>query len=209
MAIEVFVIDDHPIVNQGINDVFAYNDYGVSVVGSATNVNEALDQIINLEPDVILLDIVMPDINGVECCKRIKTDYPNIKVIAYTGELDTGLLLDIWLEKADAVVLKTSGVEELIKTIKKVMDGQRVIGTNVPEFFTKSNENKKVKIRLTRIETEVLNHLGEGMTRKEVAEKMNRAMDTINFHCRNIFKKFGNQRIHEIVKEAKKARYIK
>lgn len=209
MAIEVFVIDDHPIVNQGINDVFAYNDYGVSVVGSATNVNEALDQIINLEPDVILLDIVMPDINGVECCKRIKTDYPNIKVIAYTGELDTGLLLDIWLEKADAVVLKTSGVEELIKTIKKVMDGQRVIGTNVPEFFTKSNENKKVRIRLTRIETEVLNHLGEGMTRKEVAEKMNRAMDTINFHCRNIFKKFGNHRIHEIVKEAKKARYIK
>lgn len=208
MAIEVFVIDDHPIINQGMTDVFKYRDCGVSVVGSSTNCIDAYVQINNLRPDLVLLDLIMPDINGVECCKTIKKSHPEIKVIAYTGELDTRLLLDVWLEKVDAILLKSSGVEEIIKTIESVMNNNRVIGTNVPEFFTKVLDNRDKRVQLTRIETEVLNYLGQGMKRKEVAEKMNRAMDTINFHCRNIFKKFDSQKIHEIIKEAKKGRYI-
>ena len=207
--IRLFVIDDHPIVNKGITDIFNNQNKNITVVGSATNCLDALEKLEAVEADAVLLDIVMPDINGVECCRLLKTNYPNLKVIAFTGELDTKLLLDIWIEKADAVLVKSTGFEEIVKTISGVMKNRRIIGENVPEFFTKSNEEKNTRIQLTRIEIEVLNHLGEGMTRKEVAEKMHRAMDTINFHCRNIFKKFASNKIHEIIKEAKKARYIK
>lgn len=208
MPIHIYIIDDHPIINQGLTEVLNSGNYGVKVIGSCINCEDAIDEIVDKIPDVVILDLVMPNMNGITCCRLLKQKLPTTKVIGYTGELDTSLLLEVWLEKVDAILLKSCGIQELISTIKSVMKNNRIIGKEVPEFFGSISSKDNSKINLTRTETRILKHLGEGKTRKEVSEIMNRSIDTINFHCRNIFNKFGDNRIHVVLKEAKKSRYI-
>ncbi len=150
----------------------------------------------------------MPEMDGIECCKEIKKLYPDVKVIAFTGETNTQVYYDIWLQKVDGILLKTCECDELISTIKGVMLDQKIIGINVPSFFEKASP-KKSKPVLTKKEKELLKLLGTGLSRKEAADSLFISIDTVNVHCKNIFKKFNNNKLNSIIAEAKKAKMLK
>ncbi len=206
--INVFLVDDHPFFNQGIISSFELEN-NIQIVGSANSAKEAYEKINTLEVDVVLLDIVMPEVNGIDCCKRLKKEKPGLKVIAFTGELNTKLFFDMWMEKADGILLKTCGLDELTKTIKNVNSGHKIIGDNVPSFLENSVQEEQNIPKMTKREKEVLKYLGMGLTRQETADKMFINMETVGFHCKNIFAKFNDNRINSIITEAKRLRIIK
>ena len=205
--INVFLVDDHPFFNQGIISSFSIQK-DIKIVGSANSAVEAYEKINAQEVDVVLLDIVMPEVNGIECCRRLKEENSALKVIAFTGELNTKLFFDMWMEKADGILLKTCGLNELITTIKNVNSGHKIIGDNVPSFLENSVQEEQKIPKMTKREKEVLKYLGMGLTRKETADKMFINTETVGFHCKNIFAKFNDNSIHSIITEAKRLRII-
>ncbi len=206
--IYIFLIDDHPLFINGVKSVLS-TDIDLAVVGSANSCRDAVSEI---KPDlvnVILLDLIMPEMTGVECAKVLKERYPNIKIIALTGELDEGLLHDAWMSGMDAILLKYCGRDELIETIKTVNKGNKIIGKNVPYFFSAEREETEDIPHLTHREEDVLKLLALGLSRREVAEKIDITVDAVNFHCKNLFRKFNINKVQALIVEARKLRIIR
>ncbi len=206
--INVFLVDDHSFFIKGVIDSLKRYDETIRISGSSTTCREALQQLEMLDVDVVLLDILMPEMNGIECCRHIKEQFPDMKVIALTGEIDPKILLEMWLQKANAILLKTCGLDELVSTIEGVMRNRMIIGNGVPDFLIHSDLPEGKVPQLTRTELEVLKLLGTGLLRKEVADKMNSSMYSVEFHCKNIFRKFNSNKINTIIAEARRRRII-
>ncbi|OFY48976.1 MAG: hypothetical protein A2W85_15030 [Bacteroidetes bacterium GWF2_41_31] len=206
--INVFLVDDHSFFIQGVIDSLKRYDETIGISGSSTTCRETLQQLEMLDVDVVLLDILMPEMNGIECCRHIKEQFPHMKVIALTGEIDPKILLEMWLQKANAILLKTCGLDELVSTIEGVMRNRMIIGNGVPDFLIHSDLPEGKVPQLTRTELEVLKLLGTGLLRKEVADKMNSSMYSVEFHCKNIFRKFNSNKINTIIAEARRRRII-
>jgi DNA-binding NarL/FixJ family response regulator len=206
--INLFIVDDHEYLSHGIIAVFETKDYNIKVVGFANSGIIALEKLKSLDVDVLLLDLIMPEMDGVELCRIVKVTFPEIKIIAFTGELDPTLLLKVWLEKANGILLKSCGIEELVTTIKNVMGGQRIIGKKVPSFLENCGIGTNSIPKLTKTEIEVLKLLGSGLTRQEVADHLHRTKYSVEFHCKNLLRKFNDNRIHSVLAEARKARII-
>ena len=135
--------------------------------------------------------------------------YPNMQIIAFTGETDTAMLFNVWMNKVDAILMKGCSKQELVSTIHAVLAGERKVGSDVPNFFIQiesaKNENKP---RLTRRELQVLNALAKGHKRVEVGEMLDISKVAVDFHCKNLFKKFNKTRLLEVITEAKNANII-
>lgn len=207
--IRVFTIDDQSYLNKGVEATFAVRDFGINIVGSSTSGEEALKQLKLIDVDVILLDILMPGMDGITTCKLIKEQFPKLKVIAFTGELDPSKLWKIWDQGADGILSKLCSTNELASSIKRVMTGLKVTGEYVPLFIDRVEEDLGHIPRLTETELKVLKLLGSGLSRKEVADELFRSRYSIDFHIKNMYKKFKTDRVHRVLEEARKARFIK
>lgn len=207
--INIFVVDDHPMIIEGVKAIFDGKKEKIKVVGYAYSASEALNKLKKSTAHVILLDLLMPEFSGVELCQLLKKEYPGKKVIAFTGETDTAILFNAWMNKADAILMKYCGRDELVQTIHAVLAGERKIGSNVPNFFIQieSNENSSTP-RLTRRELQVLNALAKGAKRIEVAKLLNISKMAVDFHCKNLFKKFNKARLLEVIAEARNSNII-
>jgi len=207
--IYVYSIDDHPLFIDGVKSAFDQEVDKVEFVGSANSGYKALEELKDSATDVVLLDIVMPEINGIETCKRVKKQYPELKIVILTGETESSLLFDVWMAGADAILLKYCGKQELHQTMIRVLRGERIIGQNVPFFFDQLGGTKdKNTPDLTQREEEVLKLLATGLTRSEVADQLHLSSAAVNFHCKNLFKKFNKNRIHSLLAEARKLKII-
>lgn len=206
--IKVFVIDDHPIFIDGLRSVFSSGSDNIKISGSANSADEALPKLKHSKAEVVLLDLVMPGMSGVDFCLIIKKQFPEKKIIALTGELDADLLFKVWENKADAILLKYSGKDELVGTINDVLEGKRILGKDIPDFSDFYRSQTKPKIKLTKKELLILKVLAEGKKRSEVAVLLNSNENTINFHCRNIFRKFDKNNLVSVIESAKKEMII-
>lgn len=207
--IYVYSIDDHPLFISGVKSAFDKEVDKVEFVGSANSGSAALEELKDSFADIVILDMVMPEMNGVEVCKRIKKQFPELKIIIVTGETNTSLLFDAWMAGADAILLKFCGKQELHQTMTRVLRGERIIGQNVPFFFDQLEGGKgKNTPELTQREEEVLKLLATGLTRAEVADELHLSSAAVNFHCKNLFKKFNKNRIHSLLAEARKLKII-
>ncbi len=205
--IYLFLIDDHPLFINGVKAVLE-TDENLAVVGSSNSCREAITMIDPENIDVILLDLVMPETNGVICARSLKKAYPNIKIIALTGELDEALLHEAWLSGMDGMLLKYCGRVELIETIKSVYKGNKIIGKNVPYFFNLEKVTASEVPRLTRREEDVLKLLALNLSRKEVSERLMITIDAVSFHCKNLFRKFKKNKIQSLLEEARRLEII-
>ncbi|OFY49340.1 MAG: hypothetical protein A2W85_15800 [Bacteroidetes bacterium GWF2_41_31] len=206
--INIFIVDDHDFFIQGLSMAFVQANTSIRVVGTANSCSDALRLLQNLEVDVLLLDILMPEMNGIECCRRVKMDFPGIKVIGLTGEVDPVLMMELWRQSADAILLKSDGLDEVISAIESVMKNKKVFSKNVPNFMVYIDQQPDGVPRLTPRELEVLQLLGTGLARKEVAQELNLSMYSVGFHCKNLIRKFNGDKIHVVIAEAKKNRII-
>lgn len=206
--INILLVDDHKFFIDGVSDSIRHSDSDINIVGSSTSCSQALKLLGELDVDVVLLDILMPEMNGIDCCRKIKQQSPDIKVIGLTGEVESKLLFEMWRSNANAILLKSCGLDELLATIKGVMNNRTIFGETVPNFFAYDDTPTHEMPRLTKKELEILKLLATGLSRKEVANVSKASMYSVDFHCKNIFKKFKSNSITLILDEARKARII-
>lgn len=208
--INIFVIDDHSIFIDGVYTVLSKYKNKINIVGSATNAKDALENLQSLTVDMVLQDLLMPVVNGAECCRMIKETYPEIKVIALTGELNPVLLHEAWKNGIDSIVLKGSGSEELYKAILEVSKGRRFFSNGLPEFIFPVKECISETLpNITAREREVLLCLAVNPNRKQAADKLCLSTRGLQFHISNLMIKFETSNLKELLSKARELNYVK
>lgn len=190
----VLIADDHALVRSGFASLLMVND--IDVVGEACNGLEAVDMTLSLKPDIVLMDIKMPDCSGLEATRLIKAKMPQVKVVMVTAFDDDDDLFDAMKSGASGYVLKNVKAEDFIDLLSSVMDGDIVVSPLIAsKIIDESFRNagklrvKKTNHKLTVKEEEVLELVAQGATNKEIASKLYISENTVKFHIRNIMEK--------------------
>lgn len=206
--VNVFVIDDHPVFIDGLRSIFSDGNDKIKITGWANSAKEALPKMKRSHAKVVLLDLIMPGINGVEFCLVLKNQFPDKKVIVLTGELNPTLLYNTWMNNADAILVKYCSKDELVDAIHSVLAGKRILGKDVPEFYQYLQKEDTTTIKLTPSEQRTLNLLAYGNSRSEVSNIMGISLNSVNFHCKNLYKKFNKSKLVSIIDEARRKKLI-
>lgn len=191
--INVLLVDDHTILLDGLRSLLELEE-DINVVGEFISGHDAMLKINELQPDVILMDINMPTTNGIEVTAAVKKKYPNLKVIMLTMHNHEEYFLAAIREGADGYLLKDAPSDEVIKAIRAVVRGESVIHPSMTKKlmnFHVQGQDESVNKRLTEREKEVLYCLLEGISNKEIAERLFISDKTVKIHVSNIFKKFN------------------
>jgi DNA-binding NarL/FixJ family response regulator len=187
MGIRVLMVDDHPVVCEGFSQLFEFVD-GIDVVGTAGSGREGMERIDMLVPDVVLLDLHLPDDDGVTVARRIRARHPDVHVVIFTGGADPAEVRQAAVAGVDGVLLKTMPVGELIRAIRDVADGQEVVDRDLAGALCSAGADDG-KIPLSERELEVLGLLAQGMTNKDVAATLFISRATVKSHIENILRK--------------------
>lgn len=209
--IRVMLVDDHEIVRRGLISVFQ-NDSALEVVGEASTSEEAVSIAAKLKPDVILLDLKMKGMSGAIICQKIMEVYPEARVLILTAFIDEESIFDCLTAGAKGYVLKDVDVNKLIGQIKSVYNGEevldpRVLGIVVNRFRDLSKKESR-KLLLTPQEIVIIGYVSEGLTNKQIAQKMFLSDNTIKRHLQDIMNKLGVSNRAELVSKAMKERFI-
>lgn len=195
MNIKVLIVDDHRLVKESLAGMLARVE-GVEVVGQAENGREALRLVRSLEPDLVIMDVAMPGLNGIEATQRIVADRPNTKVIGLSMHAERQLVLGMLKAGALAYLLKNCAFEELVQAVETVATH----GTYLPPAIaniviaemhkpTMDDEGDAFWSELTTREREILQLLAEGKTSEAIADMLNVSIHTVYAHRRNIMLK--------------------
>lgn len=190
--INVMLVDDHSMIREGLKQLLEF-DGTIKVVGEASNGMECLEKIYVCNPDVLLLDINMPKMNGIEVLKKMKADNSQIKVLILTVHNEMDYLMKAVDIGVDGYILKDSESSELKKAIMAVKDGKNYIQPSlIPALnshLVNRDSDKDMISSLTNRELEVLVQVANGMFNKEIATNLNISERTVKNHISNIFKK--------------------
>lgn len=193
--INVLIIDDHQIVIEGLS-LLLDSIPGVVVLGSANSGKEALDFLNNHSVELVLIDIYMPEMNGIETCERINKLYPGIKVLALTTANETSLIRKMFSAGATGYLMKNTNKEELTQAIQSVMQGESFFGAEVSkqilsEVQGHSQSSQTFIPKLSRREKQILKMIIDEQTTAEIAEQLFISFGTVETHRRNIMSKLG------------------
>jgi len=192
MSVKVLIADDHNVVRQGLQ-TFLSLDPEIEVVGTAMNGFEAIEKAQELNPDVVLLDLLMPEMNGIEATGRLKRLLPNTKVLILTSVLETDAISRALKAGANGYLLKSMQSDELCRTIKSAANGPVVLSSDAVRLLINRSENSNSTETLTERETEVLRLVAEGKANKEIAHRLQLSEGTIKTHVSIILAKLGLQ----------------
>ncbi|MFQ5965814.1 MAG: response regulator [Candidatus Scalinduaceae bacterium] len=212
----VLLADDHPIVRKGIKALLDVQD-DINVIGEAKDGREAIEKAKQMVPDLVIIDIMMPDLNGIEALREIKRAIPETKVLVLTMYDDEDFINQTLQSGASGYLLKESAVSDLISAIEAIMKGDtflspRVSNVLVKDFIghgvTKNSKDLNPSL-LTKREREILQLLAEGNSNKEIAHKINLSIRTVDSHRASIMGKLHIHDITGLVKYAIKKNLIK
>jgi DNA-binding NarL/FixJ family response regulator len=202
--IRVMLVDDHAILREGLRSLLALQD-DIEVVGEAENGQTALELIGTLKPDVVLMDVAMPGMDGLEATRRIKSEFPDTRIVVLTQHDNREYVFSLLQAGAVGYILKKSGGAEVINAIRSAYrEGAFLppsIAREVMERFIK-RPPEEGKPRLTEREKEVLRLIAEGKTNKEIAEILCLSVKTVMVHRTNIMEKLDIHSSAELVKYA-------
>lgn len=183
--IKILIVDDHPIVAEGLRKLI--NDSKTAeVIGVAGSGKACIDFLRWEIPDIILLDINLPDASGLDICKTIKEKTPKQKILALTTFNERSVVLKMMENGADGYVLKNSESEEILEAIKEINAGNKFIADEVEIILQKKEKEEMI---LTRREKEVLKLIAEGLTNQEIAERLFISPLTVDSHRKNLIAK--------------------
>jgi two-component system, NarL family, response regulator LiaR len=190
--VKVMIVDDHEMVRLGIK-TYLLTEEGIEFLGEAKSGNEAVQLAKIYKPDVILMDLLMDDGNGIEATEKILSDHGSCKIIILTSYYDDEKVFPAIEAGAHSYLLKTASAEEVTSAIYKAAKGESVIASKVADkMMTKFRpQEKKPHEDLTTREFEVLTCLGEGMTNQEISEALYIGIKTVKTHVSNILSKLG------------------
>lgn len=217
-TIKVLLVDDHELIILGVKKILSAVP-NIQLVGTASNGEETIDKIKNLQPDIVILDIDIPKISGIDLTEHIQKNFPNTKVILHTSYVDEEHIVKGFELGASGYVPKNFKPEDLIDAITAVYQGKRylkgVVSDIFMESFFKEKQTKKEKEEtptpeevLTKREIEVLKLIGQGMTNQEMAEALFISIRTVEVHKANIMKKLNMNTTADLVKYAIKNNII-
>ena len=197
MSTNVFVVDDHELVRKGLIDLIDA-EADLSVVGSAANVADALFHFVTVDADIAVLDVRLPDGNGIELCRELISINPTVKVLMLTSFQDDEALLGAVLGGASGYLIKDIKNLELLATIRNIASGESYLDTKLISSVTnrlRENKNPASEIyELTDQEQRVLEFIGEGMTNREIAKNMFLAEKTVKNYVSSLLRKLGLER---------------
>jgi DNA-binding NarL/FixJ family response regulator len=199
----ILLADDHAVVRQGFKMILgAQTD--MEIVGEAANGREAVDLAVQLNPDIVVMDVAMPELNGIEATRRLVAANPHTRVIALSMHKDSVYVREILRAGARGYLLKDSGADDLVKAVRAVAGGESylspAISNAVLDDYRKHVTNP-VDL-LTSREREVLQMLAEGKTNKEIAVVLNLSVYTVDAHRGRIMEKLNLHSINELVRFA-------
>lgn len=205
--INVFIVDDHKMVIEGLQ-LLMQHEKDITVIGTATSGAEAIELIKEQQPDVVLLDINMPEMNGIETCKQLLELYPDLKIVAISMHKESSLIKLMLSSGAKGYVLKNAGQDEVIEAIKTVHNGKMYLDDTVNEIVVNSVANsnelkqKSPFPTLSRREKEILQLILKEHTTQEIADKLFISFGTVETHRRNMLIKTGARNTAGLVRIA-------
>ncbi len=190
--IRLLLVDDHVVVRQGLRMVLSLEP-DLDIIGEANNGQEALSLVKKLNPQVVLMDLLMPVMDGVSAIRAIKKEYPDIEVVALTSVLEDRLVIDAVEAGAAGYLLKESGPEELIEAIRAAAKGEVRLHPKAQKRLIKEVRTPEMRESLTERETETLRLIAKGMSNKEIAEQLSVSEVTVKTHVSSILSKLNLQ----------------
>lgn len=186
--IKIFLVDDHKMVREGVKQLLTLSN-AFEIVGEASNGKEFLDNVEDSEFDVLLLDLNMPIMSGIEVLTELKKMNKSIKIIILTIHNNISYMEKTMKLGASGYVLKDSSIGVLEETIKDVYNGKKVIDPVLLDEIRKYDEHINNRNKLTNREEEILKAIVKGLSNKEIAEKFNITEQTVKNHIVNLFRK--------------------
>lgn len=207
MGIQIIVADDHKVMREGLRSLLEkQGDF--EVVAEAEDGRTAVRLAGELEPDIIIMDVAMPDLNGIEATRQIINDSPDMKVVALSMYPDKRFVAEMLKAGASGYLLKNCAFKELVNAIRIVTDNQiylspRIAGVVVGDYVGQlSKKGSSAFSALTDREREVLQLLAEGKSTKQIASRLNLSTKTIDSHRQQIMKKLSIRSVAELTKYA-------
>jgi DNA-binding NarL/FixJ family response regulator len=199
--IKVYLVDDHAVVIEGIYSLLQ-NQKEIEVVGHANNANNCLQYFAHSMADIILMDISLPDIGGVDLCKTIKKNYSGVSVIALST-FNQGTYIRKMMESgASGYLLKSAEKHEIVEAIKTVYAGKTYISFEAGKALKADTELKNKVPALTKREKEILLLIAEGLTNSQIAEKLFISVDTVDSHRKNLHTKLKVSNTATLIRSA-------
>lgn len=203
MKTTVLLVDDHQILLEGLRSLLQ-NEPDIEVVGEARTGHEALSQTMALRPDVVIMDVAMPDFNGIETTRRMVAEAPGAKVVALSMHSDRRFVNGMLTAGACGYLLKDSAFEELALSIRTVMRGQVYLGAGIAGVVVDElvgDHSGRTRV-LTQRETEVLQLLASGRSTAEIAASLALSVKTVETHRRQVMHKLDLHSVAELTKYA-------
>jgi DNA-binding NarL/FixJ family response regulator len=204
MATKVFIVDDHYMVIEGIRSLLQ-NEKAIEWTGHATHAASCLSFLQNQLPDVILMDISMPDKSGIDLCREVKEKYPSVFIIGLSTFNQQSFIQKMMDNGASGYVLKNATQAELMEAIEIVAKGKTYLSDDVSKLLRKQDDTNIV---LTRREKEVLELIAGGMTNNEIGEKLFISPSTVDTHRKNLLAKFEAKNTASLIHIASQMQFI-
>ncbi len=200
MKASVFIVDDHYMVIEGIRSLLK-NEKDIEWIGHATNAASCLSFLKQQQPDVILMDVSLPDKSGIDLCKEVKQKYPSVFVLGLSTFNQQAIIRNMTENGASGYILKNATKEELLKAITIVMSGKNYLSAEAA--LSLKEQDDKIPL-ITRREKEVLRLIAEGLTNTEIAEKLFISVATVNTHRKSLLEKFDAKNTAILISKATK-----
>lgn len=204
----VVLADDHKLFIEGIAGILSSVE-GIEIVGKAHTGKEALRMTLEKRPDLLILDITMPDMNGIEVTRKIKEELPDVKILILSMHLDLRMIIEVLQAGAEAYTLKDSEPSELITAVKNVLAGKMYLSSKVIKLLVKdyiSKQSTPVSLEqlrdLSARERQVLKLISVSKSMKDIAEELYISRSTADTHKANIMRKLGCDNTSELIRFA-------
>jgi len=200
--VRVLVADDHQIVLQGLKTILSRE--GLEIAGEASNGSEAVSRAMDLQPDLVVMDISMPVMTGIEAAAQIRRALPSAKVILLTVHTENRYILEALKSGIRGYVLKSRAASELIEAIHEILNGRIYLSPGISQTVVEAylQQNSEESESLTHRELQVLQLVAEGRTTKEIAASLGVSAKTADSHRSNIMHKLNMHTVAELVRYA-------
>lgn len=197
--VKLFIVDDHYMVIEGIRSLIQHAPH-IEWMGHAMKGESCLSFLKQQQPDVILMDINLPDTDGIRLCKMVKEQYPSIFILGLSTFSQSSFIQRMMESGASGYLLKNASEQEILEAIDMVMHGKEYLSEDTSVILQKASTRPVPMV--TRRELQVLELIAEGLTNNEIAEKIFVSVTTVETHRKNLLLKFGARNVAELVKLA-------
>lgn len=206
--INIVIVEDHPIVIEGLKTMLSKKDE-FCIAGSFSTGKQLLEYLDSHEIEVILLDISLPDISGLELCKTIKMQWPKSIIIILSNHTERSIIMQSIQNGARGYLLKNAAINELIFAIYQAIDGQLVYSKEIHEIISKPSERELMgHTQITKREKQILIMIADGKTSNQIAQELFLSNLTVDTHRKNMLQKFGVKNTAELIREATRQQLI-